>query len=75
MSWLASTIYGDLTGPFGHKLSDDPPFPYLHMANSSTIYMEGASLIKMADGAGVEISGNASVKINGIGGSTSWSPS
>lgn len=74
MSWLASRIYRDLTGPFGHKLSDDPPFPYLHMANSSTIYMEGASLIKMADGAGVEISGNASVKINGIGGSV-YSPS
>jgi len=29
------------------------PFPYIRMNNSSTIIMEGASLFRMGDGAGV----------------------
>ena len=70
LSIIAYYAYQNTDSPFGGKLKDSAAFPYLRMNNSSTILMEGASLIKMADGAGVEITGNAEVSIRGGGGST-----
>lgn len=46
-------------------LSEAEIFPYFHMSNSSTVIMEGASIIKMADSAGLEMAGNADVVIRG----------
>lgn len=51
-------------GSYAH-LNDSEIFPYFHMSNSSTVIMEGASIIKMADSAGFEMAGNADVVIRG----------
>lgn len=54
--------------PYGSnytRLSEAEIFPYFHMSNSSTVIMEGASIIKMADSAGLEMAGNADVVIRG----------
>lgn len=54
--------------PYGDSytyLHDAEIFPYFHMSNSSTVIMEGASIIKMADSAGFEMGGNADVVIRG----------
>lgn len=65
------------TSPYGNtqvSLSNSEVFPYFHMSNSSTVIMEGASLIKMADSAGFEMAGNADVVIRG-GALTDWTGS
>lgn len=54
--------------PYGDNythLNEAGVFPYFHMSNSSTVMMEGASIIKMADSAGLEMAGNADVVIRG----------
>lgn len=53
--------------PYGNYLNSNNSeiFPYFHMSNSSTVMMEGASIIKMADSAGFEMAGNADVVIRG----------
>lgn len=54
--------------PYGGNytyLNNSEIFPYFHMSNSSTVIMEGAAIIKMADSAGLEMAGNADVVIRG----------
>lgn len=74
LSKIAYDTYNGTDSPFGGMLNSSTPFPYIRMNNSSTIIMEGASLFRMADGAGVQIGGNAEVSIRGGGGSTLKNP-
>lgn len=70
LSWLSDIIYGAYDSPFddNHDLKDDGyVYPYLHFANSSTLIMEGASMIKTSHGAAMELSGNATFKVTGGG--------
>lgn len=68
LSTIANYVYRDYDSPFGAKLSSDNMlYPYLHMGQSSTLIMEGASMIKTSDGAGMELSGNATFRVNGAG--------
>lgn len=70
LSWLADIIYGAYDSPFkdSYDLNNDGyVYPYLHFANSSTLIMEGASMIKTSHGAAMELSGNASFKVTGGG--------
>lgn len=65
---LLKTIYGNYNSPFDENkhLSDDGKiYPYLHMSESSTLIMEGSSMIKTAFGSLTEITGNVVFKING----------
>lgn len=66
-AYQGSSPYGD-NNP---RLNSSEIFPYFHMSNSSTVIMEGASIIKMADSAGFEMAGNADVVIRG-GALTDW---
>lgn len=70
LSWLADNVYKGYDSPFrdSYVLKDDGyVYPYLHFANSSTLIMEGASMIKTSHGAAMELSGNATFKIIGGG--------
>ena len=70
LSWLADIVYKGYNSPFrdSYVLKDDGyVYPYLHFANSSTLIMEGASMIKTSHGAAMELSGNATFKIIGGG--------
>lgn len=60
-AYQGKSPYGD-NNPY---LNSSEIFPYFHMSNSSTVIMEGASIIKMADSAGFEMAGNADVVIRG----------
>jgi hypothetical protein len=66
-AYQGNSPYGD-DNPY---LNSSEIFPYFHMSNSSTVIMEGASIIKMADSAGFEMAGNADVVIRG-GALTDW---
>lgn len=77
LSWLADVIYGAYDSPFknSYDLNEDGyVYPYLHFANSSTLIMEGASMIKTSHGAAMELSGNASFKVTGGGVGSSSDP-
>lgn len=77
LSWLSDLIYGAYSSPFsyGSNLKNDGyVYPYLHFANSSTLIMEGASMIKTSHGAAMELSGNATFKITGGGVGDSYNP-
>lgn len=70
LSSITSQVYEDHPSPLNNnkKLNtDELIYPYLHMGQSSTLIMEGASMIKTSDGAGMELSGNATFKVNGAG--------
>jgi hypothetical protein len=68
LSEVAYYTYNRGFSPYGDNsthLSEAEIFPYFHMSNSSTVIMEGASIIKMADSAGFEMAGNADFVIRG----------
>lgn len=68
LSEVAYYTYNRGFSPYGDDsthLSEAEIFPYFHMSNSSTVIMEGASIIKMADSAGFEMAGNADFVIRG----------
>ena len=70
LSSITNQVYNNYSSPLnGEKTlaTDELIYPYLHMGQSSTLIMEGASMIKTSDGAGMELSGNATFKINGAG--------
>lgn len=68
LSFITNEVYGDYNSPLNNKKNlgtDGLIYPYLHMGQSSTLIMEGASMIKTADGAGMELSGNATFRVHG----------
>lgn len=70
LSFITSQVYGNHNSPLNsqEKLgTDELIYPYLHMGQSSTLIMEGASMIKTADGAGMELTGNATFRVSGAG--------
>ena len=68
LSYYGAIVYHGYNSPFkdGKTMSaDDTYYPYIHFGNSSTLIMEGASLIKTAHGAAMELSGNATFRVCG----------
>ena len=68
LSYYGAIVYHSYNSPFkdGKTMSeDDTYYPYIHFGNSSTLIMEGASLIKTAHGAAMELSGNATFRVCG----------
>lgn len=64
VAYYAYQGYSPYGGNYSY-LNKSEIFPYFHMSNSSTVIMEGASIIKTADSAGLEMAGNADVVIRG----------
>lgn len=70
LSSITKMVYEGHNSPLNSEKelrTDGLVYPYLHMGQSSTLIMEGASMIKTSDGAGMELSGNATFKVNGAG--------
>lgn len=70
LSFITQQVYKDYTSPFNKDktlMSETVNFPYVHLNDNSTLIMEGASMIKTAGGAGMELSGNATFRVHGAG--------
>lgn len=75
LSSITNQVYGSYSSPLKNRdnlKTDGLIYPYFHMGQSSTLIMEGASMIKTSDGAGMELSGNATFKVNGAGCSSDY---